>query len=286
MDCRREDGMDSGACFHCSGRAKSAKRRSLVNRFSPTRQIQIFPALACKYLYFRFGCNRRILPSSPLPQALSAHFRLRAPSRRQPPCPRASRDACIARPGFQRAEAAASSLTSFGARRRRGQVAMAHRAAPSSVTRKVAVLGSRGVGKSAIVTTFVNGEFPETYVPTIESTYRKSILFGRVQFYTEIVDTAGMDEYSRLSRNATIGCHGYVLVFALSNRQSFAQVQHINDVLTEMLGYAPNIPRVLVGSMADLEDQRQVEQAEAMDLADGWGVPYVESSALDDFNVG
>jgi len=163
---------------------------------------------------------------------------------------------------------------------------MAHRAAPSSVTRKVAVLGSRGVGKSAIVTTFVNGEFPETYVPTIESTYRKSILFGRVQFYTEIVDTAGMDEYSRLSRNATIGCHGYVLVFALSNRQSFAQVQHINDVLTEMLGYAPNIPRVLVGSMADLEDQRQVEQAEAMDLADGWGVPYVESSALDDFNVG
>lgn len=163
---------------------------------------------------------------------------------------------------------------------------MSRRALLPQLNRKLAVLGARGVGKTAIVTSFVNGEFPETYDPTIESTYRKAVKINKVQFLTEIVDTAGMDEYSRLSRNATIGCHGYVMVFSLSNLQSFQQIQQINEVLSDMLGNSPDIPRVLVGSMADLEGQRQVSSSDGARLADKWGVPYIESSALNAVNIG
>ena len=42
------------------------------------------------------------------------------------------------------------------------------------------------------------------YDPTIENTFQKTIRFKKVQFFTEIVDSAGMDEYSRLSRNASV----------------------------------------------------------------------------------
>ena len=69
------------------------------------------------------------------------------------------------------------------------------------------------------------------------------------------------DEYSRLSRNASLGVHGYVLVFSIASRQSFEMIKQVNDLLLSTLGDAPDVPRVLVGSMKDLANQRQVNQA-------------------------
>jgi GTPase SAR1 family protein len=66
------------------------------------------------------------------------------------------------------------------------------------------------------------------------------------------------DEYSRLSRNASLGVHGYALVFSIISRQSFEMIIQVNDSLLNTLGDAPDVPRVLVGSMKDLNDKRQV----------------------------
>jgi Ras family protein len=94
------------------------------------------------------------------------------------------------------------------------------------------------------------------------------------------------DEYSRLSRNASLGVHGYALVFSIVSRQSFDRIVDLNDTLLNTLGDAPDVPRVLVGSMKDLEeDQRQVTNEEAQALADRWKVPYVECSSKTGENV-
>ena len=37
-----------------------------------------------------------------------------------------------------------------------------------------------------------------------------------------------MDEYSRLSRNASVGVHGYVMVYSINNKQSFTKVRSEN----------------------------------------------------------
>jgi len=63
---------------------------------------------------------------------------------------------------------------------------------PTVVSRKVAVLGYRAVGKSSLTNSFVNGSFSQTYDPTIESTLHKTIRFRKVHFATDLVDTAGM----------------------------------------------------------------------------------------------
>ena len=54
--------------------------------------------------------------------------------------------------------------------------------------------------------------------------------------------------------------HGYILVFSIVSRQSFEMIHHVNDLLFNTLGYAPDIPRVLVGCMKDVAVQRQVNE--------------------------
>jgi len=156
---------------------------------------------------------------------------------------------------------------------------------PTLVHRKIAVLGFRAVGKTALCHSFVASGFTEAYDPTIENTHHKTVRFRRAHFSTDIVDTAGMDEYSRLSRNASVGVNGYVMVFSVASRQSFERIRFINGALLNALGDAPDVPRVLVGSMSDCAAQRQVGFQDAAALAELWGVPYIECSSKTGENI-
>eukprot|EP00529_Nitzschia_sp_RCC80_P028123 CAMPEP_0113522064 /NCGR_PEP_ID=MMETSP0014_2-20120614/44990_1 /TAXON_ID=2857 /ORGANISM="Nitzschia sp." /LENGTH=261 /DNA_ID=CAMNT_0000420097 /DNA_START=146 /DNA_END=931 /DNA_ORIENTATION=+ /assembly_acc=CAM_ASM_000159 len=164
---------------------------------------------------------------------------------------------------------------------------------PTLVHRKVAILGFRAVGKSSIVNSFVSGSFSTQHHPTIENTFHKTIRFRKVHFQTDIVDTAGMDEFSRLSRNASLGVHGYILVFSIGSRQSYEMIGQVNDALLSSLGDLPDVPRVLVGTMKDLpESKRQVSTVDGQRLADSWGgphrgkgIPYIEVSSKTGENV-
>lgn len=62
-------------------------------------------------------------------------------------------------------------------------------------------------------------------------------------------------------------------------------ISQVNDALLNTLGDAPDVPRVLVGSMKDLSDSRQVSYADAQSLAESWGVPYIECSSKSGENV-
>ncbi len=59
---------------------------------------------------------------------------------------------------------------------------------------KVVVLGSGGVGKSALTVQFVSGHFMEKYDPTIEDFYRKEIEVDHTPCVLEILDTAGTEQ--------------------------------------------------------------------------------------------
>lgn len=61
---------------------------------------------------------------------------------------------------------------------------------------KIVVLGSGGVGKSALTVQFVQGIFVEKYDPTIEDSYRKQVEVDGQQCMLEILDTAGTVSFS------------------------------------------------------------------------------------------
>lgn len=149
--------------------------------------------------------------------------------------------------------------------------------------RKIAVLGSRSVGKSSLVIKYVEDLFIESYYPTIESTFSKSINYNGVEFDCDIIDTAGQDEYSILNQKHAIGIHGFVLVYSVASRNSFDMVQIIHDKIVTFTGNQ-SIPCVIVGSKSDLP-QRQVQEKEAEDYAKSIGATWVETSAKNNVNI-
>ncbi|PPR06580.1 hypothetical protein CVT24_001761 [Panaeolus cyanescens] len=150
--------------------------------------------------------------------------------------------------------------------------------------RKIAVLGSRSVGKSSLILQFTDGNFVENYYPTIESVFTKSITHNGTEFSCDIIDTAGQDEYSILSSKHAIGIHGYVLVYSTTSRNSFKMIQIVYDKIIDFCG-RQKIPCVIVGSKMDLQASRQVQAAEGQKLAEDNHCAWIETSAKEDINV-
>jgi len=152
------------------------------------------------------------------------------------------------------------------------------------VQRKLVVLGFRGVGKSALIARFVDNKFLDQYEPTIEYTYRTTLLRKNVRFVCDILDTSAQDEYSSLSRQASVGVHGYILVYSSISRTSFENVKVIHDKVLNVFGGA-TIPMVLVATKIDVEEFREVLPQEGRALASRWGCPFIECSAKEDWGV-
>ncbi|KAJ6484977.1 P-loop containing nucleoside triphosphate hydrolase protein [Mycena vitilis] len=155
----------------------------------------------------------------------------------------------------------------------------------TSNKRRIAVLGSRSVGKSSLIIQYCQNEFVESYYPTIESTFAKTVSFRNTEYDCEIIDTAGQDEFSILNSKHAIGIHGYVLVYSVSSRNSFDMIQIVYDKIIDFCGVA-NIPCVIVGSKVDLDKSRQVKPEEGQKLAKDNDAAFVETSAKTNINVG
>ncbi|MCJ1472853.1 GTP-binding protein [Lambiella insularis] len=151
--------------------------------------------------------------------------------------------------------------------------------------RKMAVVGSRSVGKSSLTVRFVEGHFVESYYPTIENTFARTIRYRGQEFATEIVDTAGQDEYSILNSKHFMGIHGYMLVYSVASRESFEMVSIIRDKILNHLG-ADWVPLVIVGNKSDLKnEQRQVPTEQGAKLAEQFHCGFTEASARLNSNV-
>lgn len=158
-------------------------------------------------------------------------------------------------------------------------------AATLSKRRKIAVLGSRSVGKSSLVKHFIENHFVDAYYPTIESTFAKSVKYKGVEYDCHIIDTAGQDEYTPINSQYAIGIHGYILVYSITSRSTFDMIQIVYDKIVDFSGVS-TIPCVIVGTKVDLAPAgRQVETIEGEKLAKLNSSSFVETSAKENINV-
>lgn len=147
---------------------------------------------------------------------------------------------------------------------------------------RVAVLGKGVVGKSSLVYRFINKENPEEHDATIEDRYTSVESIDGINTTIEILDTAGEEDYQNLLDMWINYAEGFLLVFAINDKESFNALKGKYDRIMKVKGN--NCPIILVGNKCDLESAREVEEAEAKELAQSWNCEYVETSALKEIN--
>lgn len=149
---------------------------------------------------------------------------------------------------------------------------------------KVIMVGSGGVGKSALTLQFMYDEFVEDYEPTKADSYRKKVMLDAEECQIDILDTAGQEDYAAIRDNYFRSGEGFLCVFSITETESFQATGDFREQILRVKG-DENIPFLLVGNKADLADKRQVTQEVATAKAEEWKVPYVETSAKTKENV-
>lgn len=134
------------------------------------------------------------------------------------------------------------------------------------------------MGKSSILLRFTDDTFSERHAATIGVDFRtRDMNFQGKVIRTTVWDTAGQEKFRSLTSSYYRGTHGIVLVYDVTNRDSF---QHVEDWLNEVTTYVgeDDCVMLLVGNKIDLE-ARAVSTAEGQAFAREKAMVFIETSA-------
>ncbi|CAN8069051.1 unnamed protein product [Agarophyton chilense] len=161
---------------------------------------------------------------------------------------------------------------------------------PFCLRKRIAVLGARGVGKSAVVIQCTYGRFEPEYMPTCEDSFLWTTTVDGNRYEVTIVDADGQDEFPHFGHQYTIGVDGYILMFSVLHHGTFHIIKRVNEKLLDTLQVlnpkgTKELPRILVGNQIDDTKHRRVSREVAQRFADENDIPYYETSALTGENV-
>ena len=112
----------------------------------------------------------------------------------------------------------------------------------------------------------------------------KTIQIQGKKIKAQIWDTAGQERYRAITSAYYRGAVGALLVYDITKHHTF---ENISQWLNELREHTDtNIVLMLVGNKSDLQHLRAVEVDEAKGFCEEEGLPFIETSALKNKNVG
>ena len=150
---------------------------------------------------------------------------------------------------------------------------------------KIVLSGDSTVGKTSLLTRFIEGKFCEFNKCTICDDF-KTILIKIDQTTTAkltIWDTAGQEKYRALTRNYFKDAHGIVLLYDVTNKSSFISLNKWLDDINENI-LRENVSIILVGNKIDLPN-RVISYDEGDDFAKKNNLLYCETSTKEGNNI-
>ena len=157
---------------------------------------------------------------------------------------------------------------------------------------KIGCLGDSSVGKTLLAKKYVKDPtLKEFWVSTSElpfSIYNKidytistigveflktkRILSDGNKYKVIIYDTAGQERYKSLSLNSIKHCDGVILIYDITNRESF---KSISEWIKNIYDIKDNdFPLILIGNKCDLKVQREVSTEEGLEAAEQYKTKY------------
>ena len=152
-------------------------------------------------------------------------------------------------------------------------------------TIKLLLIGDSSVGKTNFVFRFVDNRFQTVHLTTIGFDFKSKIVTlpnSKKTLKLQIWDTAGQERYMSLNQNLFLKVHGVILMYDISNRDSFDHLTKWLDLIKDAIN---DIPIVLVGNKIDKEEERLVSYNEGEQLAKELNISFFESSGKENKNV-
>ncbi|TNN40032.1 Ras-related protein O-RAL [Liparis tanakae] len=120
---------------------------------------------------------------------------------------------------------------------------------------KVIMVGSGGVGKSALTLQFMYDEFVEDYEPTKADSYRKKVVLDGEDVQIDILDTAGQEDYAAIRDNYFRSGEGFLLLFSITEHDEWGGVQYVETSAKTRA----NVDKVFFDLMREVRKKKMAE---------------------------
>ena len=145
---------------------------------------------------------------------------------------------------------------------------------------KLVLIGESGVGKTSIISQFIDQVFQNDIQSTIGGTFSTKIIKcgnGKI-LKLEIWDTAGQERYRSVTKLFYKDANAALLVYDISNKYTFEELQ--NYWIDQVRDSAPkDIILAIVANKSDLIESEQVDEAMAREFAKDNGALFALTSA-------
>merc|ERR1711997_103781 len=147
---------------------------------------------------------------------------------------------------------------------------------------KCVLVGDGGVGKTCILSSYVKGQFPKEYIPTVFDNESCPMVIDGLTINLELWDTAGQEGYARIRPLAYNTADIFVACFDITNKDSLSNIKKL--WAPELRSHCKDVPILLVGTKLDLRKENpkiSSDHKAGENMANEIkAAAYVESSAL------
>lgn len=143
---------------------------------------------------------------------------------------------------------------------------------------KVVLLGEGCVGKTSLMLRYVQDKFNDKHLTTLQASFlNKRLNIDNQRVNIAIWDTAGQERFHALGPIYYRDSNGAILVYDITDEDSFFKVKNWVKELKKMLG--EDIALCIAGNKIDLEKDRHVDASEADAYAKTVGAKHFHTSA-------
>ena len=148
--------------------------------------------------------------------------------------------------------------------------------------RKIVLIGSFSVGKTALASRIVHDNFSDCGKATIGADQLSvSVVFGSTNVLINVWDTSGDERYADITKNFYRGANLILICYDVTSARSFNDVDMWKDRAEQCVS---QVPLFLVGCKADLHN-REISHEMGVEKAKKLGMEFFETSAKDKTNV-
>jgi Ras-related protein Rab-6A len=131
---------------------------------------------------------------------------------------------------------------------------------------KICIAGAKGVGKSSLITRYVDDTFNEKSMKTIGVAFKRKEIKIKENLSIElnIWDFGGEEKYRILFPAYVNGAAAALLLYDTTNKNSLDDIENWVKIIDNN---SKEVIKVTIGTKTDLKEQREISKADALKIS-------------------